>query len=264
MADAVLPPRPLQARHRSRARAAQHPRLLLVAPMSGPLRHAAARHGRDLPARPRGLHHRLAGRARRAARRRAASTSTTTSTPWRDMFRFFGGDVHVFAVCQPSVPVLAATALMEADGDPAVPLIADPRRRPDRHAHQPDRGQHAGREARHRLVPPQRHHQRALAMPGARPAGLSGLPAALRLHDHEPRPAHAGAEGHVHASGARRRRLGRQAPRVLRRVSGRDGPDRRVLPADGRHRVRAAPDAARADDARAAGRSTLPPSAGRR
>jgi poly(3-hydroxybutyrate) depolymerase len=24
-----------------------------------------------------------------------------------DMFRFFGGDVHVFAVCQPSVPVLA-------------------------------------------------------------------------------------------------------------------------------------------------------------
>ncbi len=39
-----------------------------------------------------------------------------------DMFRHFGGDVHVFAVCQPSVPVLAATALMEADNDPAVPL----------------------------------------------------------------------------------------------------------------------------------------------
>jgi poly(3-hydroxybutyrate) depolymerase len=29
--------------------------------------------------------------------------------------------VHVFAVCQPSVPVLAATALMEAEDDPAVP-----------------------------------------------------------------------------------------------------------------------------------------------
>jgi poly(3-hydroxybutyrate) depolymerase len=29
--------------------------------------------------------------------------------------------VHVFAVCQPSVPVLAATALMEEDGDAAVP-----------------------------------------------------------------------------------------------------------------------------------------------
>jgi poly(3-hydroxybutyrate) depolymerase len=39
----------------------------------------------------------------------------------RQMFGAFGGDVHVFAVCQPSVPVLAATALMEADGDSAVP-----------------------------------------------------------------------------------------------------------------------------------------------
>ena len=39
-----------------------------------------------------------------------------------EMLRFFGGDVHVFAVCQPAVPVLAATAIMEADGDARVPL----------------------------------------------------------------------------------------------------------------------------------------------
>jgi poly(3-hydroxybutyrate) depolymerase len=39
-----------------------------------------------------------------------------------DLFRHFGGDVHVFAVCQPSVPVLAAVALMEEDDDPNVPL----------------------------------------------------------------------------------------------------------------------------------------------
>ena len=39
----------------------------------------------------------------------------------RAMFTLLGGDVHVFAVCQPSVPVLAATALMEAEGDPNVP-----------------------------------------------------------------------------------------------------------------------------------------------
>jgi poly(3-hydroxybutyrate) depolymerase len=32
-----------------------------------------------------------------------------------------GGDTHVIAVCQPSVPVLAAVALMEADNDPYVP-----------------------------------------------------------------------------------------------------------------------------------------------
>ena len=37
------------------------------------------------------------------------------------IFRHFQKDLHVLAVCQPSVPVLAATALMEADGDPAVP-----------------------------------------------------------------------------------------------------------------------------------------------
>ena len=35
----------------------------------------------------------------------------------RAIFTWFGGDVHVFSVCQPSVPVLAAVARMEADGD---------------------------------------------------------------------------------------------------------------------------------------------------
>ena len=37
------------------------------------------------------------------------------------MLHVLGGDVHVIAVCQPSVPVLAAVALMEADRDPYVP-----------------------------------------------------------------------------------------------------------------------------------------------
>jgi poly(3-hydroxybutyrate) depolymerase len=37
------------------------------------------------------------------------------------MLRTLGGETHVIAVCQPSVPVLAATALMEADKDPHVP-----------------------------------------------------------------------------------------------------------------------------------------------
>ncbi|MBL8567377.1 MAG: polyhydroxyalkanoate depolymerase [Hyphomicrobiaceae bacterium] len=40
----------------------------------------------------------------------------------RDIIRHLDGDVHVFAVCQPSVPVLAAISLMEADGDPCAPL----------------------------------------------------------------------------------------------------------------------------------------------
>ncbi len=37
------------------------------------------------------------------------------------MFRLFRGDCHVMAVCQPSVPVLAAVSLLEAEGDPDAP-----------------------------------------------------------------------------------------------------------------------------------------------
>ncbi|MEZ5762956.1 MAG: polyhydroxyalkanoate depolymerase [Xanthobacteraceae bacterium] len=39
-----------------------------------------------------------------------------------EMLQFLGGNVHVVAVCQPSVPVLAAAALMESANDPFVPL----------------------------------------------------------------------------------------------------------------------------------------------
>jgi poly(3-hydroxybutyrate) depolymerase len=39
-----------------------------------------------------------------------------------EMLQFLGGNVHVVAVCQPSVPVLAAAALMETSRDPHVPL----------------------------------------------------------------------------------------------------------------------------------------------
>jgi poly(3-hydroxybutyrate) depolymerase len=38
------------------------------------------------------------------------------------MLRLLGGDVHVIAVCQPSVPVLAAVSLMAARNDPCIPL----------------------------------------------------------------------------------------------------------------------------------------------
>ncbi|MDX8446199.1 polyhydroxyalkanoate depolymerase [Mesorhizobium captivum] len=38
-----------------------------------------------------------------------------------DMFHALGPDTHVMGVCQPSVPVLAAAALMEKRGDPFVP-----------------------------------------------------------------------------------------------------------------------------------------------
>ena len=40
----------------------------------------------------------------------------------REMLTFLRGDVHVFAVCQPSIPALAAVSLMEEDEDPNAPL----------------------------------------------------------------------------------------------------------------------------------------------
>jgi poly(3-hydroxybutyrate) depolymerase len=39
-----------------------------------------------------------------------------------EMLRELGGNVHVVAVCQPSVPVLAAVSVMEATNDPYVPV----------------------------------------------------------------------------------------------------------------------------------------------
>lgn len=40
----------------------------------------------------------------------------------QDFMRFLGPDLHVMAVCQPAVPVLAAVSLMAANDDPVQPL----------------------------------------------------------------------------------------------------------------------------------------------
>ena len=60
--------------------------------------------------------------------------------------------------------------------------------RPDRHPQQSDRREQAGGGARRRLVPPQRHHQGAVSASRRHARRLSGLPAAPRLRQHEPRP----------------------------------------------------------------------------
>ncbi len=39
----------------------------------------------------------------------------------KDIFRALGPDLHVMAVCQPAVPVIAAVARLEAENDPATP-----------------------------------------------------------------------------------------------------------------------------------------------
>ena len=103
------------------ALAAQHPRLLLVAPMSGHF--ATLLRGTVETFLP---EHEVYITDWQDARNVPQIAGSFDLDDYIDtmvaMFRFFGGDVHVFAVCQPSVPVLAATALMEAEDDPAVPL----------------------------------------------------------------------------------------------------------------------------------------------
>src|ERR1700740_1361020 len=54
-----------------------------------------------------------------------------------EMLHTLGGNMHIIAVCQPSVPVVAAVSIMEAKRDPYVPLSMtlmggpiDPRRNP--------------------------------------------------------------------------------------------------------------------------------------
>ena len=49
------------------------------------------------------------------------------------IFRSLGPDLHVMAVCQPAVPVMAAIARMEAENDPLIAALDDPHGRPDRH-----------------------------------------------------------------------------------------------------------------------------------
>jgi poly(3-hydroxybutyrate) depolymerase len=101
--------------------AAQDPRLLLVAPMSGHF--ATLLRGTVETFLPR---HEVYITDWQDARDVPLSAGSFDLDDYIDtmcaMFRYFGGDVHVFAVCQPSVPVLAAAAVMEADGEPEVPL----------------------------------------------------------------------------------------------------------------------------------------------
>ena len=103
------------------ARGAKDPRLLLVAPMSG--HYATLLRGTVETFLPdHDVYITDWKDARSVPLAVGAFDLDDYIVTMRDIFRHFRGDVHVFAVCQPSVPVLAATALMEADGEKDVPL----------------------------------------------------------------------------------------------------------------------------------------------
>jgi polyhydroxyalkanoate depolymerase len=115
------------------------------------------------------------------------------------MFRALGPNLHVMAVCQPSVPVIAAIARMEAE-NPAYAAQHDLDGWTNRHPSFADRREPPRREARHRLVQTQVHRQSAAGLSGLRTRRLPGLPPAFGLYGYEHGPARHSALGHVQAS----------------------------------------------------------------
>ena len=112
----------------------------------GPLRHAAARHGRGLPADHKVFITDWADARTGAARRRPLRSRRLHRLPDRHV-PGARPDLHVMAVCQPAVPVIAAIARMEAENDPLHPALDDPDGRADRHAPLADRRQPARRRS---------------------------------------------------------------------------------------------------------------------
>ena len=155
----------------------------------------------------------------------------------QEFIRKLGPDVHVISVCQPTVPVMAAISLMAAADDPAQPRSMTLMGGPIDTRAGADRGQPLRQDAQPALVRHARHHARAAQVSRLHAPRLSGLPAARRLRRHEFRPPPAGACRFLQSPGRRRRRFGRGAPQVLRRVQRGDGPAGRVLPGNARHGV---------------------------
>ena len=152
-----------------------------------------------------------------------------------DFLRVLGPETHVIAVCQPSPPVLAATA---RDGRPTATL-----RRPKsltlmggpvdtRVSPTAVNGVGASqsldwfeRQGDRDLVPPR--------LSGRDAPGLSRLPAARRLHVHEPGPPRAIAHRFLPSPGGGRAAKAPRAHRpLLRRISLGDGTCRRISISD--------------------------------
>jgi len=99
VANALLPSRALQARHRPHAVASDRA-CLLVAPMSGHFATLLRGTVETFLPESRGLHHRLAGCARDTLSDAASNLDDYIDT-MASIFRFFGGDVHVFSCASP-------------------------------------------------------------------------------------------------------------------------------------------------------------------
>ena len=132
-----------------------------------------------------------------------------------EMLHVLGGNMHVIAVCQPSVPVVAAVSIMEAEHDPYVPISMtlmggpiDTRRNPTA----------VNNLAAERGIDWFRNHvitKVPFPHPGVMRDVYPGFLQLNGLHQHESRPPYGRPQGPVQEPGEGRRRSGRQAPRFL-------------------------------------------------
>ena len=156
------------------------------------------------------------------------------------ILHLLGGDTHVIAVCQPSVPVLAAVARMEADDDPHVPhsmvLMGGPIDTRVNPTVVNVLAERRGIDWFRRNV--------ITKVPFPNPGFMRDVyPGFLQLHGFMSMNLDRHIEAHrnlfLHLVQGRRR-FRPEAPRVLRRISRRHGSRGRVLSANRRDRVRTA------------------------
>ncbi len=120
-----------------------------------------------------------------------------------------GPGVHMVAVCQPCVAALAATALMAEDDNPATPRSLTLMAGPVDCRINPTGVNTLATSKPIEWFEAQPHQPRAVAARRHDAARVPGLPAALGLHEHEPRAAQEAVRGHVQPPGRRRHREGR-------------------------------------------------------
>jgi len=133
----------------------------------------------------------------------------------RDWITVLSPDVHLISVCQPTVPVLAAVALMAANGGPQ-PRSMTMMGGPIDARRSPTAVNNLAQKKTFLLVPAEPDSPRAAEVSGLHAAGLPRFPPAHGIRGDEPRPASGRSLGLLPSSRAGGRRLGRNAPALLR------------------------------------------------
>jgi poly(3-hydroxybutyrate) depolymerase len=154
----------------------------------------------------------------------------------REWITLLSPDLHVISVCQPTVPVLAAVALMAANGGPQ-PRSMTMMGGPIDARRSPTAVNNLAQKEAVLLVRAEPDRARAAEISRLHASRLPGIPAAYGIRGDESGPPPHRALGLLPSPRAGRRRFGRDAPALLRRVQRGARPAGRVLPGHDQDRV---------------------------